>query len=105
MTECETDSTDQFEEEHTYQAERDQSLSQAVIHAVATFTGRETIATDATGTQKALDSLYDTVDPDALDSLFQSGEDESSMVGTVEFWYCGCEVTVRSDGFVIVTNR
>jgi len=105
MTERKTENEGLTAEEYTYHAERGQSLSEAVIHAVAEFTGRETIAINADGAQEPLDSLYDTIDFAALDSLFQPASDETSMVGTVEFCYCGCEVTVQSDGFVIVTNR
>ncbi|WP_135305635.1 HalOD1 output domain-containing protein [Haloarcula amylovorans] len=105
MTESESNSEELTEEEYTYHTDEDQSLSEAVIWAVSAFTGRETITANANGTQEALEPLFDTIDPDALDSLFQTAEDRESMVGTVEFWYCGCEVTVDSTGFVIVTKR
>lgn len=40
--------------------------------------------------------LYDVIDPDALDTLFQSKE----VNGRVEFRYLGYKVTVYSDGEV-----
>lgn len=105
MTECESNSEHLPEEGYTYNAEEGQSLSEAVVHAVSAYTGRETISANANETSEALDPLFDTIDPDALDSLFQSSGNGESMLGTVEFWYGGCEVTVDSSGFVIVTKR
>jgi len=105
MTECESNRGELAGEEYTYHATEGQSLSDAVIHAVADFTGHEAIAANANRPEETLDPLYDTVDPDALDSLFQTSEDDAPMAGTVEFWYFGCEVTVQSTGTVIVTKR
>jgi len=105
MTECESNRGELAGEEYTYHATEGQSLSEAVIHAVADFTGCETIAANTNNSEETLDSLYETIDPDALDSLFQTSEDDAPMAGTVEFWYSGCEVTVQSTGLVIVTKR
>jgi len=106
MTECQPHTDELTEEEFTYQAPKEDSLSEAVIHAVSAFTGRKPVSANPTGTAgEELDLLFDTIDPDALDSLFQTAGDRESMVGTVEFFYCGCEVTVDSTGFVIVTKR
>ena len=58
------------------------SLSTAVVDAVTAETG-----TDAT----TLPPLYDVIDPDALDALFQ-GRDG----GAVSFDYAGDAVTVRA---------
>lgn len=105
MTKCEINRGRLADEEYTYRATKGQSLSDAVIHAVADFTGRKTFAANGKRSDEALDSLYDRIDPDALDSLFMTSEDNASMVGSVEFWYSGCEVTVQSTGLVNVTKR
>lgn len=42
--------------------------------------------------------LYDTIDPDALDSLF----DGTTRTGTISFSYLGFDVTVESTGDVSV---
>lgn len=47
--------------------------------------------------------LYDVVDPDALDQLFQPKSDGTPRPGgELTFAYSGCEITVRADGDVIV---
>lgn len=48
-----------------------------------------------------LDPLYETIDPEALDSLFQSSS-ETGAVGRVEFEYEDCLVTVFDTGDVTV---
>ncbi|MDS0474662.1 HalOD1 output domain-containing protein [Natrinema sp. 1APR25-10V2] len=47
-----------------------------------------------------LDPLYNRIDPDCLNSLFQ---DETSE-GYVEFLMAGCNVTVQADGTVEVAQ-
>lgn len=44
--------------------------------------------------------LFDVVDPDCLDRLVDSGADDLR----VTFTYHGCEVTVRGDGSVTVSD-
>ncbi|OLZ42489.1 hypothetical protein A6E15_16640 [Natrinema saccharevitans] len=66
------------------------SISLRVIDALA----------DATNTDASeLEPLYDVVDPEALDQLFQSG---SGADVRVEFEYYGMLVEVRGDGTVTV---
>lgn len=69
-----------------------QPLSLTVIEAVEA-------ATDAQTTE--LPPLYEVIDPDALDSLFQSTSEESVCV---EFSYSGVEVAVQGDGTVTVMD-
>lgn len=45
----------------------------------------------------ALDPLYETVDPDAVDALL-----EREFEGTIEFEYADCPVRVRGDGAISV---
>lgn len=63
----------------------------AVIDAVAAVTG--TRPTD-------LPPLYDAIDPEALDGLFESFERRSSETLRVEFSYHGLTVVVR-DGLEV----
>ncbi|WP_435175994.1 HalOD1 output domain-containing protein [Halorussus sp. AFM4] len=81
-----------------YRAADDESLSAAVVRAVAAVSDRSS----AGDPREALDPLYDSVDPDALDALFRHADD--SQTGAVEFAYCGYEVTVDSTGLVTVTE-
>lgn len=69
-------------------------VSSTVVMAVA----------DATDTSPfELPPLYDSIDPDALDELFQSSGDGRSRSGIhVTFTMAGCTVTV-ADGAVTVT--
>lgn len=70
------------------------SISNAVVSAVAEATG-----TDPT----EMDPLYNVVDPDALESLFQSaGPASVPSSRRVEFEYWGCEVVVTADRTVRV---
>lgn len=69
----------------------DEPVSRTIVAAVAAHTGTDPLE---------LEPLYDTVDPDALDSLFGTGEDQSST--RVAFTYCGCDVVVSTDDGVRV---
>ncbi len=61
----------------------------------------ETVS-DATGVNAIeLPTLNDTIDTDALDSLF-NGVTRGTEGLTVSFVYADCEVTVLADGTVIV---
>ncbi|WP_224449590.1 HalOD1 output domain-containing protein [Haloprofundus salilacus] len=65
-----------------------ESISEVVVRAVATTTGRDPLE---------LDQLYGRVDPDALDDLFT----DRSVDGQFVFSFSGCEVVV-SPGTVAV---
>lgn len=65
-----------------------ETVSERVIQAVATTSSADPLE---------LPPLYDAVDPDALDSLVTEMTD-----GEVVFAYAGYEVTVRSDGTIMV---
>lgn len=69
--------------------------SQSVVAAVAAETGTDPLT---------LEPLYEVLDPDALDALFDANESEAaSAVTRVEFTYAGCEVCVTGTGSVDVT--
>lgn len=76
-------------------ADRTGSISNEVVLAVAR-------ATNSDPTE--LDPLYEVVDPDALDQLFQpqfNGTERRG--GRVMFSIDGCEVTVHANGDIDVT--
>ena len=70
------------------------SLSVTVVTAVSDALGAE---------PTAVDPLYWSIDPDALDALFESTVDESGSSVQVAFVHDGCSVAVRGDGEVLVT--
>jgi len=79
---------------HDYEADEDESFSEAVIRSVSAVRG-----VDPT----ELPPLYDTIDPDGLDELFGPTVQGKSRSGArVQFTYAGCEVTVFSSGRVLI---
>ncbi|NHN49814.1 hypothetical protein G9464_19780 [Halostella sp. JP-L12] len=71
---------------------RREDLSTTIIMEVA-----EALDTDPVNLTP---SLYDHIDPDALDALFDSAGDGSDVYLTIREW--GCTVTVFADGRVLV---
>lgn len=67
------------------------SPSEKIIERIADYEGID--ATEVSPT------LYEAVEPEALDNLVSSANDDVR----VQFTYCGYEVTVRGDGDVTVT--
>lgn len=76
----------------TYDPDTPGSLPVAIIELVSGAIGKE---------PKAMDPLFDVVDPDALDALFRSRE---TRTGRIEFGFCGCEVRAVSGGEVLVSG-
>lgn len=74
------------------------SIAECQTPAVAVVVGLENV----TGTDPAeLKSLHHTLDPDALNSLIESGTPEV----TVKFEHGGCDVVVRADETVLIEPR
>lgn len=65
--------------------------SAAVTEYISAMTGRE---------QTDFAPLYETVDPEALDSLI--GSSKRSTPVSISFEYAGHSVTVRSDGELVI---
>lgn len=76
--------------------DRGESLSWRVIREVA-----EAIDTDP----RRMRPLYETIDPDALDRLFDpiSAESREFETSHVTFRFEGCDVTAFADGRVVVS--
>jgi hypothetical protein len=91
-----TEHSANLRESVTYQAEPEQSLSEAVIAAFAT-------AADVDQLELAdeFGPLYDAIDPTALDSLFRAGR---ATNGAVTFCYAGYEITADQTGTVVVSS-
>ena len=77
----------------TFDWSRQESVPLAVVEAVGEQT--ETDPTD-------LPPLHGVVDPDGLDSLFDTNAENDSSTGRVVFEYHGCRVIVSGDGTVAV---
>lgn len=72
------------------------STSQRVVEAVAETTGQD---------PTEVGPLYHAIDPDALDRLFAPTPGNGRTGGYVEFSFAGCDVVVRGNGEVEVTER
>lgn len=72
-------------------------ISVAVAVAIAGTTGHDPASIEP--------PLYDIIDPDALDSLFNTqGQTESRTDGPVTFTTAGCRITAPSTGVVTATS-
>lgn len=69
------------------------SLSYTILRAVAAVTGE---------TPQDLDPLTETIDPDALEKLFEPERLERGADVSLTIGYNGCRVTVYSDGHLVV---
>lgn len=83
-----------------YQSDPDQPLSEAVLDAIASESGLDVLElADEFG------PLYDSIDPTALDSLFQSTATTERSVGSVTFEYATYRVTVDQTGCVELSEQ
>lgn len=90
----------------TTQRAANQTPTAAVIEAVAAASGRSFSSrngVDGDGGREELPPLYDTIDPDALNAIFEDGNGRSTV--EVKFVYCGYEVTVDGTGKVTVAEK
>ncbi|GAA0246121.1 HalOD1 output domain-containing protein [Haladaptatus pallidirubidus] len=75
----------------------DGRVSEAVIHAISRVNGVDPLELDS--------PLYDTIDPDALDRLFQPTPTAARDIkSSVSFTVAGCEVTI-TDNRVVAAKR
>lgn len=92
----------------TYEVSANESLSDAVVRAVATVSGAAPVpdASSDTGTDEVLEPLHAAIDPDALDAVFQHAPTRTTQPGAqVAFNYHGHEVTVTGAGRIFVEPR
>lgn len=74
--------------------DRDESTARTVVEAVAEATGDDPLS---------MQPLYDVVDTDALDTVFEPTGGRSAQSGRVSFRFNGCDVTVHADGRTVVS--
>lgn len=74
--------------------EPDESLTRTILRGIAALKG---IA------ERDLDTLYETVDVEALESLIRHASAHDSRV-SVKFTFQGCTVLVRSDETIRITE-
>lgn len=84
--------------EHRYQfyydADEPASLSETIVTAIA-----DIAAVDVTD----LDPLYERVDPDSLNSIFQPASDDTPRSGgEIRFVLSDYEVTVSGNGHIVI---
>jgi len=82
---------DEHRTRHDFEGER--RLSTSVVQAVATALVTDPLSLD--------ERLYDVLDPDALDRLFET-DGEAGGPRTLSFELAGCAVTVHDDGQIVV---
>lgn len=99
-TETPTDESQPRDESGMYQAGPDQSLSGAVVEAIAANS-----ELDALEIADEFGPLYDVIDPSALDSLFRPTGTADRSVGRVTFEYASYRVTVDHTGRVVLADR
>lgn len=89
----------------TYTTAEDETLSEAVIAAMTKAADRATSPEESGARREGevLAPLFETIDLDALDALFNSADGESA--GTVTFTHSGHEVTVKAAGEIVVSNE
>lgn len=71
----------------TYEMDADEPPSEAVVRAVAALTGQSILD---------IEPLYDVVDPEHLDGIFEETETDAIRTES-SFTFNGCEVTVTDD--------
>lgn len=82
----------------TYDISPAESVSEAVVTAVASVSDKDPIPrfSNGTGHSETLEPLYSVIDPDALDTLFDTTGIETSDECQVTFEYEGLTVTVEN---------
>lgn len=81
----------------SYEWTGQEPISTAVTHAIATIEGVD---------PERIESLSETINPDALDALFQPKLDGTSRSdGHISFTLHGYDVTVHSHGKIVISSR
>ena len=89
----------------TFQNRDDETVSETVVRAVSTASGRSPLATTDSRGNEPLEPLYDAIDPDALDALFETTAGGRPGTAVVEFVYADHDVTVARSGTVSIRPR
>lgn len=78
-----------------YEIDCNKTPTESIIDAVATAAGTEPIS---------LSPLYETIDPDAIDRIFERAEEIGDAETVLSFEYEGWQVFVRADGRIRVCD-
>lgn len=73
--------------------DRDTDVNMTILEAVSEATDTDLID---------LPSLYEHIDPDALDSVFRHSSGTRQAEGSVSFEFAGHPITVHSSGEIVV---
>ena len=92
--ETETDAGGSATDEQTYVFSREKEPTLAVLEAVSSATGTDELE---------LSPLYEVVDPDALDALFDAADPSPSEALSVSFSYAGFDVEIEGGPATTVT--
>lgn len=95
----ESDQDDSFDGPLTYQRSATETASQGVLEAVSTALDRPIVPD---GGADALPPLFDAVDPEAVDKLFDASDDRPAP--TLSFAYCDCRVTIDAETITVESN-
>lgn len=93
--------SDQSDEAFSYEMDDAETVTEAVLTAVATVTGDTLVPVgDDADSSPGLPPLYTAVDPDSLESLFHPTRSGGRTPGQVQFRYANCVVTVEGNGLI-----
>ena len=90
-------------QELTCQMDVTESASESVIAALATLSDSKQFSADEWESSIDVPTLYDAVDPDALDALFRGRNRRGHSTDHVTFAYGNYKIRVRRDGEITVT--
>ena len=83
----------------TYTISANQSVTAAIIEAVAEYSDTDPSPEAPEGASTdALEPLYHSIDPDALEALIDCSTPETGV--EITFQYMGYEITVSSEGYL-----
>ncbi|WP_433634207.1 HalOD1 output domain-containing protein [Halomicrococcus sp. NG-SE-24] len=71
-------------------------MSDQIVEAVAAYENED---------QDELPPLSDSINPAALDTLFEGTDDDATMAGCVTFSYYGYTVLVQSSGQILLKRK
>jgi len=87
----------------TYDILPEESITEGVITAVAEFSGYDPVPDVGANSDRAMEPLYEAVDPDALDTLFEGATADQTC--EVTFQYMGYDVTVQNGTEISISRR
>lgn len=94
--ERDTDQADSFDGSLTYQRSLTETPTEGILEAVSMALGRPIVPG---GETDPLPPLFDAIDPEAIDTLFDAEDDRPDP--TLSFTYCGCRVTIDGEEITV----